>query len=233
MSVEQKVAELTDAVKGLLKAVNIKKTALFASTSLAERARDDARKAEAAAKRARDEAIETLARVFGDPDAGYTIALDWDEITRKPDSFPASDHDHGIGEVTGLQGALDDKAPLASPVLTGIPAAPTAAPGANSTQIATTAFVSAAIAALIDSAPGAIDTLNELAAALGDDPDFAATVTNNLATKLAAAANLADLGDPDAARGNLGLGSMATQSAAAVAITGGSIDGTTIDGGTF
>jgi hypothetical protein len=76
--------------------------------------------------------------------------------------------------------ALDLKAPLASPTFTGTPAAPTAAGGTNSTQIATTAFVKSALDALIASAPGALDTLDELAAALGDDANFASTVTTAL-----------------------------------------------------
>lgn len=76
-------------------------------------------------------------------------------------------------------------APLASPTFTGTPAAPTATAGTNTTQLATTAFVAAAVAALVDSAPGTLDTLNELATALGDDPNFATTVTNSLATKTA------------------------------------------------
>ncbi len=75
-------------------------------------------------------------------------------------------------------------APLASPALTGTPTAPTATAGTNTTQIATTAFVSTAVSNLINSAPGALDTLDELAAALGDDANFATTVTNSIATKL-------------------------------------------------
>jgi hypothetical protein len=75
-------------------------------------------------------------------------------------------------------------APLASPTLTGVPAAPTATLGTNTTQIATTAFVKAETAALVDSAPATLDTLNELAAALGDDANFATTITNTLANKL-------------------------------------------------
>ncbi len=160
-------------------------------------------------------------------------AAPWAGITGKPTSFTPSSHSHSIAQVTGLQAALDAKAPLASPALSGTPTAPTAAAGTNTTQLATTAFVAAAIGALIDAAPGAMDTLNELAAALGDDPNFATTVTNALAGKLAAASNLSDLPNKTTARSNLGLGSMATQNANAVAITGGAINGITLDGGTF
>ncbi|WDB44858.1 phage tail protein [Escherichia albertii] len=75
------------------------------------------------------------------------------------------------------------KAPLNSPALTGTPTTPTAPKGTNNTQIANTAFVMAAIAALVDSSPDALNTLNELAAALGNDPNFATTMTNMLAGK--------------------------------------------------
>jgi hypothetical protein len=160
-------------------------------------------------------------------------AVPWSGITGKPTSFTPSSHSHSIAQITGLQTTLDAKAPLASPALTGSPTAPTATAGTNTTQIATTAFVAAAIGALIDAAPGAMDTLNELAAALGDDPNFATTVTNALAGKLSAASNLSDLPNKATSRSNLGLGSMATQAANNVAITGGSINGITLDGGTF
>jgi len=160
-------------------------------------------------------------------------AAPWAGITGKPTSFTPSSHSHSIAQITGLQTALDAKAPLASPALTGSPTAPTATAGTNTTQIATTAFVAAAIGALIDAAPGAMDTLNELAAALGDDPNFATTVTNALAGKLSAASNLSDIPNKATARSNLGLGSMATQASSNVAITGGSINGITFDGGTF
>ena len=56
--------------------------------------------------------------------------------------------------------------------------------GDNSTKIATTAFVETAISNLIDSSPGALNTLNELAAAIGDDANFSTTITNSIATKL-------------------------------------------------
>ncbi|MHA0371553.1 tail fiber protein [Escherichia coli] len=84
---------------------------------------------------------------------------------------------------TTINNVLALKAPLASPALTGIPTAPTAAQGTNNTQIATTAYVRAAISALVGSSPEALDTLNELAAALGNDPNFATTMTNALAGK--------------------------------------------------
>lgn len=100
-------------------------------------------------------------------------------------AFAAASHAHAQSDVTGLTAALDAKAPLASPALTGTPTAPTAAGGTNTTQIATTAFVRAEIAATVDAAPAALDTLNELAAALGDDANFASTMTTALAGKAA------------------------------------------------
>jgi hypothetical protein len=77
--------------------------------------------------------------------------------------------------------AIALKADIASPTFTGTPAAPTAGAGTNTTQLATTAFVTTAVANVIDSAPGALDTLNELAAALGDDANFSTTITNSIA----------------------------------------------------
>lgn len=76
-----------------------------------------------------------------------------------------------------------DKAPLSSPTFTGTPKAPTPSAGTNTTQIATTAFVQAVVAALVDSSPTALDTLKELAAALGNDANFSTTVMNALALK--------------------------------------------------
>ncbi|HFV0862663.1 TPA: phage tail protein [Escherichia coli] len=85
--------------------------------------------------------------------------------------------------VKAVMDETNKKAPLNSPALTGTPTTPTAAQGTNSTQIASTAFVMAAIAALVDSSPDALNTLNELAEALGNDPNFATTMTNALAGK--------------------------------------------------
>lgn len=74
-------------------------------------------------------------------------------------------------------------APIESPALTGTPTAPTASALTNTTQIATTAFVRTEISNLIDSAPSTLDTLNELAAALGDDPNYATTISTALGGK--------------------------------------------------
>ncbi|TLI91650.1 phage tail protein [Escherichia sp. E4694] len=108
--------------------------------------------------------------------------------------------------VTALNNALALKAPLANPALTGTPTAPTAAQTANNTQIATTAFVKAAVAEMVGSSPEALDTLNELAAALGNDPNFATTVMSALAGKMNKAANGADIADVSAFLKNLHLG---------------------------
>lgn len=81
------------------------------------------------------------------------------------------------------------KADLASPSFTGSPKVPTAAQGNSSQIIASTSFVQTAIAALVASAPGTLDTLKELAAALGNDPNFATTITNLIAEKLDKTAN--------------------------------------------
>ncbi|HFK5610460.1 TPA: phage tail protein [Enterobacter hormaechei subsp. steigerwaltii] len=108
--------------------------------------------------------------------------------------------------VSLLNNALGLKAPLANPALTGTPTAPTAAQTANNTQIANTAFVKSAIAALVGSTPAALDTLNELADALGNDPNFATTMTNALAGKMEISKNGADIADVATFLNNLGLG---------------------------
>ncbi|CGC31797.1 phage tail protein [Salmonella enterica subsp. enterica serovar Typhi] len=94
----------------------------------------------------------------------------------------------------------------ASPTFTGTPTAPTPANGDNSKKLATTEFVAKALAALAGSAPETLDTLKELADALGNDPNFATTVLNKLAEKLAKDQNGADIPEPALFVKNLGLG---------------------------
>lgn len=130
-----------------------------------------------------------------------------------------------VAKTTGLQAALDGKAPA-----TGIAQSAVTNLVSDLASKATPAQVSAAVAALVNSAPGALDTLNELAAALGNDPNFATTITNALAGKqpldsdLTAIAALSTtaygrallaLADAAAGRTALGLGTAATQNTAA------------------
>lgn len=85
----------------------------------------------------------------------------------------------GLGNVTNeSKGTMFN-----SPVFTGIPTAPTATAGTNTTQLATTAYTTTAIANLVASAPTTLNTLNELALALGSDANFSTTITNSLANK--------------------------------------------------
>ena len=126
-------------------------------------------------------------------DINASAAIDWTKIAPSS-TVSATELGYLDGVTSAIQTQIDSKlatataastyAPLASPALTGVPTAPTAAANTNTTQVATTAYVQAEIAELIDTAPGALDTLNELAAALGDDANFSTTVTTALGTKL-------------------------------------------------
>ena len=84
---------------------------------------------------------------------------------------------------TATQTALDLKAPIASPALTGTPTAPTATAGTNTTQVATTAFVGTAVANLVGTASSTLDTLGEIATALGNDANLSTTLTSAIGLK--------------------------------------------------
>jgi hypothetical protein len=126
-------------------------------------------------------------------DINASAAIDWSKIAPSS-TVSTTELGYLDGVTSAIQTQLDSKlatstaastyAPLASPALTGVPTAPTAAANTNTTQIATTAYVQTEINDLIAAAPGALDTLNELASALGNDASFSTTVTNSLATKL-------------------------------------------------
>lgn len=124
-----------------------------------------------------------------------------------------TDNTTRLATTAHVKQVVADYAPLANPALTGKPTAPTAAQTSNDTQLATTAFVKDALAALVDSSPEALDTLNELAAALGDDPNFAVTMMAELGKKMDKASNGADIPDVAAFLNNLGLGTAAKLSA--------------------
>lgn len=86
-------------------------------------------------------------------------------------------------QVDGINRDRTGYAPKASPEFTGVPTAPTANSGTNNTQIATTAFVKTAIAALVGSAPAALDTLEELARALAGDANLKSTLLAEIGKK--------------------------------------------------
>ncbi|HAE0391643.1 TPA_asm: shikimate transporter [Salmonella enterica subsp. enterica serovar Typhimurium] len=82
-----------------------------------------------------------------------------------------------------VMGEVQTKAPLDSPAFTGTPTTPTPPDDAKGLQTANAEFVRKLIAALVGSVPESLDTLQELADALGNDPNFATTVLNKLAGK--------------------------------------------------
>lgn len=126
-------------------------------------------------------------------DINTAAAIDW---TKLDISSTVSSTEIGYvdGVTSAIQPQIDAKltsttaastyAPIASPTLTGVPLAPTAAANTNTTQIATTAYVQTELTDLLNGAPGALDTLNELASALGNDANYSTTITTALSGKL-------------------------------------------------
>lgn len=138
----------------------------------------------------------------------------------------ASSGDYTVAQVTGA-------APLASPGLTGTPTAPTAATATNTTQIATTAFVKAQGYTANTGTVTSVQASGGTTGLTFTGGPVTTTGTLTLAGTLAVANGGTGGTTQAAARTGLGLGTMATQNATAVAITGGTIDGVTLDGGTF
>ncbi|WP_097766900.1 tail fiber protein [Escherichia coli] len=197
-STSETLAATPKAVKAAYDLANDKYTAQDATT---------ARKGIVQLSSATNSTSETLAATPKAVKAAYDLAAgkapsnhthSWEQITNVP---VASLTVRGITQLSSATNSTSEtlaatskavkvvmdetnkKAPLNSPALTGTPTTPTAPKGTNNTQIASTAYVMAAIAALVDSSPDALNTLNELAAALGNDPNFATTMTNALAGK--------------------------------------------------
>ncbi len=150
------------------------------SASLAAQSRtaagESATRAEEAAKRAED-----IADVISLEDASLTkkgivkLSSATDSDSEALAATPKA--------VKTVMGEVQTKAPLDSPELTGTPTAPTPEITSAGLEIATAAFVAEKVAQLVGSAPEALDTLKELADALGNDPNFATTVLNKLAGK--------------------------------------------------
>ena len=102
------------------------------------------------------------------------------------DVLPGTDNTHDLGSSSYRWQnvvAVNLHGDLVGTINTNATAA-TQAAGNNTTKVATTAFVSTAVSNLVDSAPGTLNTLNELAAALGDDANFSTTVTNSISGKV-------------------------------------------------
>ena len=109
-------------------------------------------------------------------------------LTVNGTSVSVSGHSHTSSDIVNFNASVSGLvsgvyAPLNSPALTGVPTVPTANSGTNNNQAASTAFVRTEISNLVSSAPSTLDTLNELATALGNDANFSTTVTNTLAGK--------------------------------------------------
>ena len=129
-------------------------------------------------------ALETARTIGLSGDVSGSVSFDGTANATITATIADDSHNHTTANVDGLDTALGLKAPLASPALTGTPTAPTASANTDTTQVATTAFVQTEITDLIGGAPGALDTLNELAAAINDDSSYASTITTNLGTKV-------------------------------------------------
>ncbi|EAV1105808.1 phage tail protein, partial [Salmonella enterica] len=154
-----------------------------ASDTSASLAAQSSTAAGAAATRAEDAAkrAEDIADVISLEDASLTK-----KGIVKLSSATDSDSEALAATPKAVHAVMDEvqtKAPLDSPALTGTPTAPTPETAAAGIEIATAAFVAAKVAQLVGSAPETLDTLKELADALGNDPNFATTVLNKLAGK--------------------------------------------------
>jgi hypothetical protein len=167
-------------------------------------------------------------------DINTAAAIDW---TKLGISSTVSSTEIGYvdGVTSAIQTQIDSKlatataastyAPLASPALTGVPTAPTAAANTNTTQVATTAYVQTELTDLLNGAPGALDTLNELASALGNDANYSTTITTALAGKLPLAGGTMT---GAIAMGTNKITGMGTPTVSTDAATKGYVDGVTV-----
>ncbi|ECX8500385.1 prophage tail fiber N-terminal domain-containing protein [Salmonella enterica] len=154
-----------------------------ASDTSASLAAQSSTAAGAAATRAEDAAkrAEDIADVISLEDASLTK-----KGIVKLSSATDSDSEALAATPKAVHAVMDEvqtKAPLDSPVFTGTPTTPTPPDDAKGLQTANAEFVRKLIAALVGSVPESLDTLQELADALGNDPNFATTVLNKLAGK--------------------------------------------------
>lgn len=165
-----------------------------------------------------------------------TVLGNWQELLTPTDSVQtvfgragtviAQTGDYTVAQVT-------DAAPLASPALTGIPTAPTAGAAVNSTQIATTAYVKSQGYTTNVGTVTSVQVSGGTTGLTASGGPVTGSGTITLAGTLAVANGGTGTTTPAGARTALGLGTMSTQNANAVAIAGGTIDNVVFDGGTF
>ncbi|HFH0029575.1 TPA: prophage tail fiber N-terminal domain-containing protein [Salmonella enterica subsp. salamae serovar 42:g,t:-] len=172
------------------------KVTVAADAQRAEAAMADAESAAAASRGYRDEARD-IAENVAPGDASTTqkglVRLS-SETDSESEALAATSK-----AVKKVKDLTDQKAPLDSPALTGTPTAPTPETTAAGLEIATAAFVAAKVAQLVGSAPEALDTLKELADALGNNPNFATTITNMIVGKQPLDETLTNLSGKDVA----------------------------------
>ena len=193
---KDEAAKQASAAKGSATTASTKATEAVGSATAAAQSKSTAEsaatRAETAAKRAEDIAS--------------AVALE-DASTTKKGIVQLSSSTNSTSEtlaatpkaVKAVMDETNKKAPLNSPALTGTPTTPTAPKGTDNTQIASTAYVMAAISALVNSSPASLDTLNKLAASLGNNPHFATTMLSALAGKQPLDDTLTRLSGKDAA----------------------------------
>ena len=159
----------------------------------------------------------TLSNNSGE-DASPTVTVDTSVIQARVANVTDTEIGYLDGVTSAIQTQIDTKAPTASPTFTGVPAAPTAAASTNTTQVATTAFVRAEVAALVNSASATLDTLGEIATALGNDASLSTTLTNSIALK-APLASPTFTGTPTLPTGTIATTQAAANNTTAVATT--------------
>lgn len=173
--VEQSLTVVNEAVASVESSKAAVEATATQVTSDKETAENAATRSEAAAKRA--EEIVAQGTVDATTSSKGIVKLN---NTLTSDSVTEAATPSTVKQ---LNDDLQLKANRHNPTFTGTVKAPTPAADSNDTSVSTTAWVRQAIAELVDSSPETLDTLSEIAAALGNDPNFAATITNQLAGK--------------------------------------------------
>jgi hypothetical protein len=217
-------AELAAAISTINSALALKQDASSAATDSELLSETNARKAadasEVTAREAGDAAEAAARKEAVATEKAAREAADVAEATARKEADSAEKAARESGDSTAMAAAAAAQAiaDAALPKSGGTMTGPVTLAGDPSTNLqpATKQFVAAQIAALINGAPGALDTLKELADALGSDESAITALTSVVAGKLGAASNLSDLVDAVAARANLGLGSAAVKDSGAL-----------------